>query len=99
LIKNLDVYPETWSEILTNEGSWSFPRKPAGPDPGGVSREDATGFVQKNAMKVWEEGKEFQTELWLTGMIGGWVRQGKRILRQNYHLKACGNIFKLVFVM
>jgi len=29
----------------------------------GVSREDAYRLVQRNAMKVWEQGKDFQTEL------------------------------------
>ena len=29
----------------------------------GVSREDAYRLVQRNAMKVWEDGKDFQTEL------------------------------------
>lgn len=29
----------------------------------GVSREDAYRLVQRNAMRVWEEGKDFQTEL------------------------------------
>jgi len=29
----------------------------------GVSREDAYRLVQRNAMKVWEEGKDFRTEL------------------------------------
>ena len=29
----------------------------------GLSREDAYKLVQRNAMKVWEEGKDFKTEL------------------------------------
>ena len=29
----------------------------------GVSREDAYRLVQRNAMKVWEQGKDFKTEL------------------------------------
>ncbi|MBZ0130075.1 MAG: adenylosuccinate lyase [Rhodobacteraceae bacterium] len=29
----------------------------------GVSREDAYALVQRNAMKVWEQGKDFKTEL------------------------------------
>jgi adenylosuccinate lyase len=29
----------------------------------GVSREDAYKLVQRNAMKVWEQGKDFKTEL------------------------------------
>jgi adenylosuccinate lyase len=29
----------------------------------GVSREDAYRLVQRNAMKVWEEGADFMTEL------------------------------------
>ena len=34
----------------------------------GVSREDAYKLVQRNAMKVWEEGKDFKTELLGTRM-------------------------------
>jgi adenylosuccinate lyase len=29
----------------------------------GVSRDDSYRLVQRNAMKVWEEGKDFKTEL------------------------------------
>jgi adenylosuccinate lyase len=29
----------------------------------GVSREDSYKLVQRNAMKVWEQGKDFKTEL------------------------------------
>ena len=35
----------------------------------GVSREDAYRLVQRNAMKVWEEGKDFKTELLADGEV------------------------------
>ncbi|HZV81370.1 MAG TPA: adenylosuccinate lyase, partial [Geobacteraceae bacterium] len=65
----------------------------------GVSREDAYRLVQKNAMKVWEEGKDFQTELLADKEVVGALGENK--IREsfdlNYHLKHVNTIFKRVF--
>ena len=65
----------------------------------GVSREDSYRLVQKNAMKVWEEGKDFQTELLADPEVAGALGKEK-ILESfdlGYHLKHVSTIFKRVF--
>jgi adenylosuccinate lyase len=65
----------------------------------GVSREDAYRLVQKNAMKVWEEGKDFQTELLADSEVVAALGETK--IRESfdlsYHLKHVDTIFKRVF--
>jgi len=65
----------------------------------GVSREDAYRLVQKNAMKVWEEGKDFLTELLADPEVVGALGEAK--IRESfdlgYHLKHVDTIFKRVF--
>lgn len=64
LIKNLIVYPENMAANLKKTGGLIFSerimlelmRK-------GLSREDAYGLVQKNAMHVWEKGGDFKKTL------------------------------------
>jgi adenylosuccinate lyase len=65
----------------------------------GVSREDAYRLVQRNAMKVWEDGKDFLTEL-LTDKD---VRKAlsEEAIREKfdlgYHTKHVDTIFRRVF--
>jgi len=65
----------------------------------GVSREDAYRLVQRNAMKVWEEGKDFLTELLADQDVLSALGENK--IREsfdlNYHLKQVNTIFKRVF--
>ncbi|MGQ9646258.1 MAG: adenylosuccinate lyase [Thermodesulfobacteriota bacterium] len=64
LIENLVVYPENMKANLLKMGGLIFSeavlllltRK-------GCSREEAYGFVQRNALKVWEAGEDFKTLL------------------------------------
>ena len=65
----------------------------------GVSREDAYRLVQRNAMKVWEEDKDFQTELLadqdvMTALSEAEVREKFDI---GYHTKHVDTIFARVF--
>ena len=65
----------------------------------GVSREDAYRLVQRNAMKVWEEGKDFKTELLadpeVTAALGPAQIEEKFDL--GYHTKHVDTIFQRVF--
>ncbi len=65
----------------------------------GVSREDAYKLVQRNAMKVWEEGKDFKTELLadadVLAALSADQIEGKFDL--GYHTKHVDTIFKRVF--
>jgi len=65
----------------------------------GVSREDAYRLVQRNAMKVWEQGKDFKTELLgdedvLAALS---TEQITEKFDLNYHTKHVDTIFTRVF--
>ncbi|MGR3493049.1 MAG: adenylosuccinate lyase, partial [Shimia sp.] len=64
-----------------------------------VSREDAYRLVQRNAMKVWEEGADFMTELKgdadVTAALSEAEIEDKFDL--GYHTKHVGTIFERVF--
>ena len=65
----------------------------------GVSRDESYRLVQKNAMKVWEEGKDFKTELLadkevMQALSEEEVREKFDI---SYHTKHVDTIFKRVF--
>jgi len=65
----------------------------------GVSREDAYKLVQRNAMKVWEQGKDFKTELLgdpdVTAALSPEEIEEKFDL--GYHTKHVDTIFARVF--
>ncbi|SDW25692.1 adenylosuccinate lyase [Litoreibacter albidus] len=65
----------------------------------GVSREDSYKLVQRNAMKVWEEGKDFKTELLadadvLKALSADEIEEKFDL---GYHTKHVDTIFKRVF--
>ena len=65
----------------------------------GVSREDAYRLVQRNAMKVWEQGKDFKTELLgdedvLAALSAEQITEKFDL---NYHTKHVDTIFTRVF--
>ena len=65
----------------------------------GLSREDAYKLVQRNAMKVWEEGKDFKTELKNDPEVKK-VLANEEIDEQfdlEYHTKHVDTIFQRVF--
>jgi len=100
LIENLIVYPENMKANLEKMGGLIYSeavlllltRK-------GLSREEAYGVVQRNAMRVWEKGEDFKTLLSQDEGI-------KRLLTQEEldaafdvrgHLKHVDDIFLRVF--
>jgi adenylosuccinate lyase len=100
LIKNLVVYPDNMVRNLNQMKGLVFSQKILlDLTQSGVSREDAYRLVQKNAMKVWQEGKDFLTELLADPEVVGAL--GESRIRESfdlkYHLKHVDTIFKRVF--
>ena len=100
LIRNLVVYPDNMLKNLNKMKGLVFSQKILlDLTQSGLSREDAYRLVQKNAMKVWEEGKDFQTELLADAEVVGALGEDK--IRESfdlsYHLKHVDTIFKRVF--
>ena len=65
----------------------------------GVSREDSYKFVQRNAMKVWEEGKDFMTELKADPDVTAAMSEAEieEKFDLGYHTKHVDTIFARVF--
>ncbi len=65
----------------------------------GVSREDSYRFVQRNAMKVWEEGKDFMTELKADSDVVAALSDAEieEKFDLGYHTKHVDTIFSRVF--
>lgn len=100
LIRNLVVYPENMMKNLNQMKGLVFSQKILlDLTQAGVSREDAYRLVQKNAMKVWEQGKDFQQELLADPEVVGALGADKirESFNLSYHLKHVNTIFKRVF--
>jgi adenylosuccinate lyase len=65
----------------------------------GVSREDAYRFVQRDAMKVWEEGADFLTELTADPEVRDALSEAElaALFDLGYHTKHVDTIFARVF--
>jgi adenylosuccinate lyase len=65
----------------------------------GVSREDSYRLVQRNAMKVWEEGRDFQTELLADAEVTAALSPAAIAEKFDlgYHTKHVDKIFQRVF--
>lgn len=65
----------------------------------GVSREEAYTLVQRNAMKVWENGKDFKTELLADADVTAALSAAEieEKFDMAYHTKHVDTIFKRVF--
>jgi adenylosuccinate lyase len=100
IIKGLVVYPERMRANLDRLGGLIHSQRVLlALTSAGVSREDAYRLVQRNAMKVWQEGKDFQTELLadpdVTKVLSPEVIRAQFDL--GYHTKHVDEIFKRVF--
>ena len=100
LIRNLVVYPENmWRNLDQMKGLIFSQKILLDLTQAGVAREDAYRLVQRNAMKVWEEGKDFQAELLADPEVVGALGEAK--IRESfdlhYHLKHVDTIFRRVF--
>lgn len=100
VIDKLLIYPENMMKNLDKfHGLVHSQRVLLALTQAGVSREDAYRFVQRNAMKVWEQGKDFLQEL----LNDEDVRKAlsEEAIREKfdlgYHTKHVNTIFKRVF--
>jgi adenylosuccinate lyase len=99
LIENLIVYPENMRANLEKMGSLIFSESILlHLTKKGLSREEAYGVVQRNAMKVWEKGEEFKTLLSRDETIQRLVTQKEldALFDVRTHLKHLDDIFQRV---
>jgi len=100
LIDNLVVYPENMMRNLNLMRGLIFSQRVLLKlATAGASREKAYELVQRNAMKVWEQGKDFQEELLADGEVRGFLPEDeiREAFDLNYHLKHVNTIFTRVF--
>ncbi|MBP1752391.1 MAG: Adenylosuccinate lyase [Geobacteraceae bacterium] len=100
LIANLVVYPENMMRNLNLMRGLVFSQRVLlGMAGKGVSRERAYALVQRNAMKVWEEGRDFQAELIADEDVREHLSEEeiREAFDMKYHLKHVDTIFKRVF--
>ena len=100
LIDKLVIYPENMLANMNKfRGLVMSQRVLLALTQAGVSREDAYRLVQRNAMKVWEEGKDFKAELLadadVTAVLGPEEIEEKFDL--GYHTRHVDTIFRRVF--
>jgi adenylosuccinate lyase len=100
VIDKLVVYPENMiSNMNKFRGLIHSQRVMLALTQKGVSREDSYRLVQRNAMKVWEEGKDFLTELKADADVTAAMTDAE--IEANFdlahHTKHVDTIFKRVF--
>ncbi|RQW77666.1 MAG: adenylosuccinate lyase [Geobacter sp.] len=100
LIENLVIYPDNMMRNLNLMRGLIFSQRVMlHLATAGASRESAYALVQRNAMKVWEEGKDFQTELLNDAEVRGYLSEQeiREAFDLGYHLKHVDTIFTRVF--
>ena len=100
LIENLVVYPQAMMRNLERfRGLVHSQRVLLALTQAGVSREDAYRLVQRNAMKVWEQGADFLEELLADKDVRAALSE--EVIREKfdlgYHIKHVDTIFRRVF--
>ncbi|ODT13288.1 MAG: adenylosuccinate lyase [Kaistia sp. SCN 65-12] len=100
VIDKLLVYPENMQKNLDRLGGLVHSQRVLlALTQKGASREDAYSLVQRNAMKVWEQGADFLTELKndadVTALLSDAEIEEKFDL--GYHTKQIDTIFRRVF--
>ena len=100
VIEKLVVYPERMLENMNRfRGLVMSQRVLLALTQAGVTREDAYRLVQRNAMKVWEEGKDFQTELLADAEVRAALSEDEIAEKFDlgYHTRHVDTIFARVF--
>jgi adenylosuccinate lyase len=100
VVEKLLVYPENMEKNLNRfRGLVHSQRVLLALTQAGVSREDSYRLVQRNAMKVWEQGKDFLEELLADEEVVKVL--GEEQIREKfdlgYHTKHVDTIFARVF--
>ncbi|AYG59278.1 adenylosuccinate lyase [Rhizobium jaguaris] len=100
VVDKLLVYPENMMKNLNKfRGLVHSQRVLLALTQAGVSREDAYRLVQRNAMKVWEQGKDFLEELLADQEVRAALSEEdiREKFDLGYHTKHVDTIFKRVF--
>jgi adenylosuccinate lyase len=100
VIEKLLVYPENMMANMNRfRGLVHSQRVLLALTQAGVSREDSYRLVQRNAMKVWEQGKDFLEELLADKEVRAALSEQeiREKFNLDYHTKHVDTIFKRVF--
>jgi adenylosuccinate lyase len=100
VVDKLLVYPENMMNNMNKfRGLVHSQRVLLALTQAGVSREDAYRLVQRNAMKVWEQGKDFLEELLADEEVRAALSEEdiREKFDLGYHTKHVGTIFSRVF--
>jgi adenylosuccinate lyase len=100
IVEKLVVYPEAMRRNLDKLGGLhNSQRVLLALTQAGVSREEAYALVQRNAMKTWEEGRDFLSELKADKDVTSRIapRELEALFDLGYHLKYVDTIFERVF--
>ena len=100
LIEKLVIYPENMlANLNRHKGLVMSQRVLLALTQAGVSRDDAYRLVQRNAMKVWEAGADFRTELLADPEVTAALTPAEinEKFDLGYHLKHVDTIFARVF--
>jgi adenylosuccinate lyase len=100
MMDKLVVYPENMQKNLDKLGGLIFSQRVLlALTQAGLSREESYALVQKNAMKVWEQGKDFLTELLADKQVTRALKPAdiRKLFDTAYHTKHVDTIFKRVF--
>ncbi len=100
VVERLVVYPDNMIANLNKfRGLVHSQRVLLALTQAGVSREDAYRLVQRNAMKVWEDGKDFKTELLADPDVTAALSEAEidEKFDLGYHTKHVDTIFDRVF--
>ena len=100
LVEKLVIYPENMLKNMNKfRGLVMSQRVLLALTQAGVSREDSYRLVQRNAMKVWEHGADFKTELLADPEVTAALSPAEieEKFDIGYHTKHVDTIFKRVF--
>ena len=100
LLDKLVVYPDRMLANMNKLGGLIFSQRVLlALTQAGISREDAYVYVQRNAMKVWEEGLDFLTELKMDKDVVNAMPATdlEALFDMSYHTKHVDTVMKRVF--
>jgi adenylosuccinate lyase len=100
IMKNLVVYPERMKENLHKTKGLIFSQQVLLKlSKMGLSREKAYEMVQRNALKVWDEAKDFKSLLFEDKELRKYLTEKdlEEIFSMEYHLKHVDALFERVF--
>ena len=101
VVENLVVSPESLEKNLNQLGGLIFSQRVLiALTQAGLSREESYDIVQRNALKVWEEGADFLMELKHDPQVMDHIKEDElvKLFDIGYHTKNVDIIFERVFV-